>query len=64
VTERTEDGRYIVVAGRRWRATDPMISPGRSAELRSALMAWRREDKAVRDTAAERPEPTTSREPG
>jgi hypothetical protein len=41
-----------------------MISPGRSAELRSALMAWRREDKAVRDTAAERPEPTTSREPG
>jgi hypothetical protein len=55
VTERTEDGRYIVVAGRRWRATDPMIPPERAAELRSALMAWRREVRAVRGTAAERP---------
>jgi len=54
MTERTEDGRYIVVAGRRWRATDPMIPPERSAELRSALMAWRREVKATRGTAAER----------
>jgi hypothetical protein len=54
VTERTSDGRYIVVAGRRWRATDPMIPPERAAELRSALMAWRREVKAVRGTAAER----------
>jgi hypothetical protein len=55
MTERTEDGRYIVVAGRRWRATDPMIPPERAAELRSALMAWRREVRAVRGTAAERP---------
>ncbi len=54
VTERTDDGRYILVAGRRWRATDPMIPPERSAELRSALMAWRREVKAVRGTEAER----------
>ena len=54
MTERTSDGRYIVVAGRRWRATDPMIPPERAAELRSALMAWRREIKAVRGTAAER----------
>jgi hypothetical protein len=54
VTEYTSDGRYILVAGRRWRATDPMIPPERAAELRSALMAWRREVKAVRGTEAER----------
>jgi hypothetical protein len=53
VTEHTSDGRYILVGGRRWRATDPMIPPERAAELRSALMAWRREVKAVRGTAAE-----------
>jgi hypothetical protein len=52
--EHTSDGRYILVAGRRWRATDPMIPPERAAELRSALMAWRREVKAVRGTEAER----------
>jgi len=52
--ERTPDGRYIVVGGRRWRATDPMIPPERAAQLRSALMAWRREVRAARGTAAER----------
>ena len=51
--EHTADGRYIVVAGRRWRATDPMIPLERSAELRSALMAWRREVKSARGTEAE-----------
>ncbi|MGN2637751.1 hypothetical protein ACWEKT_25430 [Nocardia takedensis] len=39
----TEDGRYIIVNGRRWRATDPLIPEDRRAELRSILMAWRRE---------------------
>ena len=53
MTEHTSDGRYILVGGRRWRATDPMIPPERAAELRSALMAWRREVKAVRGTEAE-----------
>jgi hypothetical protein len=53
VTEHTSDGRYILVGGRRWRATDPMIPAERAAELRSALMAWRREVKAVRGTEAE-----------
>ncbi|MCX6469079.1 MAG: hypothetical protein NTW76_07175 [Corynebacteriales bacterium] len=43
--ERTDDGRYIVVKGRRWRATDPEIPDERDAELRSILMAWRREVK-------------------
>lgn len=43
--DRTADGRYIIVKGRRWRATDPAIPDERSAELRSILMAWRREVK-------------------
>jgi hypothetical protein len=55
VTEHTSDGRYIVVRGRRWRATDPLIPAERAAQLRSALMAWRREVKATRGTEAERP---------
>ena len=40
--ERTADGRYVVVDGRRWRATDPLIPPERAVELRSELMAARR----------------------
>ncbi|GGF25894.1 hypothetical protein [Williamsia phyllosphaerae] len=43
--ERTDDGRHIIVGGRRWRATDPLIPDDRDAELRSILMAWRREVK-------------------
>ncbi|WP_375489601.1 hypothetical protein [uncultured Jatrophihabitans sp.] len=43
MVEHTEDGRYIVVDGRRWRATDPAIPEERAAELRKNLMAWRRE---------------------
>ena len=43
--EQTEDGHYVVIKGRRWRATDPDIPEGRNAELRSILMAWRREVK-------------------
>lgn len=31
--ERTPDGRYIVVNGRRWRASDPGLSPERRAAL-------------------------------
>lgn len=40
--ERTADGRYIVVNGRRWRATDPAIPDTLRAELVSALMTGRR----------------------
>ncbi|MEO9248083.1 biopolymer transporter Tol [Citricoccus nitrophenolicus] len=35
--ERTEDGRYIVVDGRRWRATDPDLEEPVAAQLRSHL---------------------------
>ena len=41
--ERTPDGRYVVIDGRRWRATDPAIPEERRAELTRILMAWRRE---------------------
>lgn len=37
MTERTEDGRYIVVNGRRWRAEDPELPPDLAASLKSAL---------------------------
>ena len=46
--ERTDDGRHIIVGGRRWRATDPLIPEDRNAELRSILMAWRRDVKRTK----------------
>jgi hypothetical protein len=41
VPERTPDGRYIVVDGRRWRATDPSIPEDRRKELVRELMSAR-----------------------
>ncbi|MET8228576.1 hypothetical protein [Streptomyces sp. NPDC005301] len=40
--DRTPDGRFIIVDGRRWRATDPDIPEDAAARLRSHLMAARR----------------------
>ncbi len=40
--ERSDDGRYVIIKGRRWRATDPDIPEVEAAELRRALMAARR----------------------
>ena len=40
--ERTEDGRYVVVDGRRWRASDPAIPERLRAELVAELMRARR----------------------
>ena len=40
--ELTPDGHYVVINGRRWRATDPMIPEAVAAELRVALMDARR----------------------
>lgn len=40
--DRTPDGRYIIVDGRRWRATDPAIPEKLRAELVGELMAARR----------------------
>ena len=52
--ERTPDGRYVVIDGRRWRATDPDIPEERAAELRKVLMAWRREVRRTKGTDEER----------
>lgn len=51
--ERTEDGRYIVVDGRRWRASDPGIPPKLRQELVDELMAARRLVRS--DPASARP---------
>jgi hypothetical protein len=40
---RTEDGRFVVIDGRRWRASDPAIPEDVAAVLRRALMAARRD---------------------
>ncbi|OLR93592.1 hypothetical protein [Actinokineospora bangkokensis] len=42
MVERTPDGRYVVVEGRRWRATDPEVPEDAAAALRKHLMAARR----------------------
>lgn len=52
--ERTPDGRHVVIDGRRWRATDPLIPTARRKELQRLLMAWRREVGRTRGTDAER----------
>ncbi|WP_433222922.1 hypothetical protein ACQP00_24780 [Dactylosporangium sp. CS-047395] len=54
----TEDGRYVVIKGRRWRATDPAIPEDVAAELRKVLMSARRDvgraKRAGEDTAPAR----------
>lgn len=55
--ERTPDGRYIVVDGRRWRASDPGLPEERRRELVGELMSARRAVAAAKradDPAAER----------
>ncbi|MFJ3505087.1 hypothetical protein [Streptomyces sp. NPDC090135] len=54
---RTPDGRYVIIDGRRWRATDPDVPEDVAARLRSHLMAARRAvgmARRAQDTAAER----------
>ena len=51
--ERTDDGRYVVIDGRRWRATDPDIPASRRSELQQVLMAWRREVRRAKGTDRE-----------
>ena len=52
--ERTPDGRYVVIDGRRWRATDPAIPEERRGELTRVLMAWRREVRRAKGTPEEK----------
>lgn len=46
--ERTDDGHWVIVDGRRWRATDPEIPTGLRSELVAELMDARRSVKAAR----------------
>lgn len=49
----TGDGHYVIIDGRKWRASDPLIPASRRAELVQVLMAWRREVSRVKGTPAE-----------
>ena len=55
--ERTPDGHYVIIDGRRWRATDPSIPEERRQELVNELMSARRAVGAAKragDEVAER----------
>lgn len=52
--ERTADGRYVVVDGRRWRASDPGIPDRLRAELVAELMTARRLVRTRGDAARHR----------
>ena len=49
--ERTPDGRYLVVGGRKWRAADPSIPDDLRVQLVSVLMGGRRLVKTCGDLA-------------
>ena len=51
--ERTPDGRYVIIDGRRWRASDPSLPEERRQELVDELMAARRAVGAARRTGDE-----------
>jgi hypothetical protein len=46
--ERTPDGHYVIIEGRRWRATDPSIPEERRQELVRDLMKARRDVGAAK----------------
>jgi hypothetical protein len=50
----TADGRYLIVSGRRWRATDPAIPAKLRQELVDELMAARRLVRTEKGTARPR----------
>ncbi len=52
-SEKSDDGRYLIIAGRRWRATDPAIPDALRVELVGELMAARRDVRV--DPATARP---------
>ncbi|WP_337191462.1 hypothetical protein [Nocardioides flavescens] len=51
--ELTDDGHHVVIDGRKWRATDPLIPDERRSELQRVLMAWRRDVRRTRGTDEE-----------
>ena len=51
--DRTPDGRYVVIDGRRWRASDPSLPEDRRQELVNELMSARRAVGAAKRTCDE-----------
>ncbi|QWA25826.1 hypothetical protein [Streptomyces osmaniensis] len=45
--EKTPDGHFVVIKGRRWRATDPSIPEKVASRLRRHLMSARREVRSA-----------------
>jgi len=56
----TDDGHFVIIDGRRWRATDPAIPDDEAAALRKALMSARR-DVGTRKRAGEDTGPARAR---
>ena len=54
--ERTPDGHYVIIDGRRWRATDPSIPEERRQELVNELMSARRAVGAAKRAGDEQAE--------
>lgn len=54
--EKTPDGHYVIIDGRKWRATDPSIPEERRKELVSQLMAARRDVGAAKKAGDEKAE--------
>jgi hypothetical protein len=55
--EKSEDGHYVVIDGRKWRATNPNLPEAKRQELVNELMAARRAVGAAlkaKDSAAEK----------
>ncbi|WUH57585.1 hypothetical protein OG432_34645 [Streptomyces sp. NBC_00442] len=45
--EHTPDGHFVVIDGRKWRATDPILPENIASQLRKHLMAARRSVRAA-----------------
>ncbi|MFI9152373.1 hypothetical protein [Streptomyces sp. NPDC053367] len=56
--EKTPDGRFVVIKGRKWRATDPSIPEEVAARLRRHLMSARRAVRSATTEGDERAERT------
>jgi hypothetical protein len=61
-SRRSSDGRWVLIGGRRWRATDPSIPTALSSELVDAVMQARRAVGAAKRAGDQRAERTARAE--
>ncbi|MFF4091876.1 hypothetical protein ACFYY9_33990 [Streptomyces nigra] len=54
--EKTPDGHYVVIGGRKWRATDPSLPEETAARLRKHLMSARRAVRSATTASDEQAE--------